>query len=281
MHILNTINQVTNKMKNINWKNHKENLIKTLSGFEDRNFLQDVTLVGDDQLSFKAHRLILSACSPILKDILKHVNENETKIFFTGINHDILKSLLKYMYHGETILEKVHINQFLNIAKELKLDVFNKCNSGGDNISEVEVIEEDDEVDVIREINIAGEAMMNNKKTGKATQGPFNNKEPSFKHISSENIQRKQPSAEFRLMMEVTCDECGQTFASKRIKIMHMESLHMEKRFTCDKCDYKTSLMVRLKKHLKLVHQLINCNHCDFKTSGKRNMSIHEKIHTL
>ena len=56
MHIFNIINQVTDKMKNINWKNHKEDLIKTLSGFEDRNFGENnrqmihvITLIFNDE----------------------------------------------------------------------------------------------------------------------------------------------------------------------------------------------------------------------------------------
>ena len=62
----------------------------------------DVTLVSDDNKSIKAHRSILSACSPFLRDILKTQTENNHPvIYLTWIQYPEIETILQFMYLGE------------------------------------------------------------------------------------------------------------------------------------------------------------------------------------
>ena len=68
-------NQVSYRQKTMNenfclkWKDFKSNASKTFGIIRDEDFLQDVTLVGDDNAQIAAHKHVLSACSEYFKNI--------------------------------------------------------------------------------------------------------------------------------------------------------------------------------------------------------------------
>ena len=55
---------------NLKWKNFNVNQDSTLEELFTKINHPDVTLVSDDKVAFPAHKFILGACSPILKDLL-------------------------------------------------------------------------------------------------------------------------------------------------------------------------------------------------------------------
>ena len=52
------------------WKTFPTHLNSSLSHEFTENNLSDVTLVSDDQIQFHAHKIVLSAYSPVLKHLL-------------------------------------------------------------------------------------------------------------------------------------------------------------------------------------------------------------------
>ena len=73
----------------------------------DEDYLQDVTLVTDDNKQISAHELVLSTGSTYFKSVFKNNKEHTNLILcLSGINYEDLKSILDYMYSGE-----VHIFQ--------------------------------------------------------------------------------------------------------------------------------------------------------------------------
>ena len=59
---------MTQKIYELKWING--NLDLNLKGLLSRNKFTDVTLVSDDKNAFKAHKFVLSAWSPVLRDLL-------------------------------------------------------------------------------------------------------------------------------------------------------------------------------------------------------------------
>ena len=51
-------------------KDFTSHLSKTLQNLQKENEFADVTLVGDDNIQIKAHKVVISACSPILRNLL-------------------------------------------------------------------------------------------------------------------------------------------------------------------------------------------------------------------
>ena len=57
----------------------------------------DVTLVTDDKKTIKAHRNILSACSPVFKNILQmEITNNHPVIYLRGIQYTEIVSILQF-----------------------------------------------------------------------------------------------------------------------------------------------------------------------------------------
>ena len=60
----------------LKWNDFDSNASKAFRLLMDEDFLQDVTLVGDDQSQIAAHKLVLSACSEYFNSIFKKNNHS-------------------------------------------------------------------------------------------------------------------------------------------------------------------------------------------------------------
>ena len=81
----------------------------------------DVTLACADDKQIKAHRVILSSFSPILRTILLKVKQQNPVIYLRGIKEEDLRSVINFMYLGETIVRQESFPDFMQIAQEMKI----------------------------------------------------------------------------------------------------------------------------------------------------------------
>ena len=81
----------------------------------------DVTLVGDDNIQLTAHKVILSAFSPILRNLLLNNPHPHPLLYMRGVTSIELSSLLQFMYFGETEISQNNFNTFLALAKDLEV----------------------------------------------------------------------------------------------------------------------------------------------------------------
>jgi len=86
---------------------------------EDKDFF-DVTLACDDQ-QLQAHKVILSACSPFFRTILKRNPHAHPLLYLKGVKYVDLVAVLNFMYHGEVNVAQEELNSFLAVAEELKV----------------------------------------------------------------------------------------------------------------------------------------------------------------
>ena len=86
---------------------------------EDKDFF-DVTLACDDD-QIQAHKVILSACSPFFRQILKRNRHEHPLLYLKGVKYIDLMSVLNFMYHGEVNVAQDELNSFLSIAEDLKV----------------------------------------------------------------------------------------------------------------------------------------------------------------
>ena len=61
---------------NLGWENFSEHQLLFLKYLYQEGQYADVTLVSDDQTQFKAHKIVLSACSPVFKKIVDIIQLN-------------------------------------------------------------------------------------------------------------------------------------------------------------------------------------------------------------
>ena len=80
----------------------------------------DVTLSADD-MSFEAHRLVLSACSPYFRNLLTTTKCKHPVIFLKDISGEHVGLLLRYMYLGQIAVKKEDLTTFLKAADHLRV----------------------------------------------------------------------------------------------------------------------------------------------------------------
>ena len=101
---------------NLNWHTYSDHLRDMLHDMMKSDELTDVTLVCDDKTTFKAHKVVLSACSSVFKSIISHIPQNNSVIYLRGIQHQEMESILEFMYLGVTNLDQQRKNYFLDVA---------------------------------------------------------------------------------------------------------------------------------------------------------------------
>ena len=55
---------------NLNWHTYSDHLKDMMENLLNSNRSADVTLVCNDKTKFKAHKFVLSACSPVFQSII-------------------------------------------------------------------------------------------------------------------------------------------------------------------------------------------------------------------
>ena len=101
--------------------NDFQNIVETsFSELRSSCDFTDVTLACEDQ-SIKAHKVILSACSPFFKRLLKAHPNPQPLIYMRGLRYCDLEAVVDFIYRGETNIDQEQLENFLQIAEELEL----------------------------------------------------------------------------------------------------------------------------------------------------------------
>ena len=85
----------------LNWHTFSEHLQLMFKEIYEEEKHSDVTLVCDDQTLFKAHKIVLRACSPVFKKIIDNNPSQHPLIYLRGIQSYEMESILQFMYLGE------------------------------------------------------------------------------------------------------------------------------------------------------------------------------------
>jgi len=104
----------------LRWNDFHQNITSAFSDIRDDEDFLDVTLVCDGD-TVKAHRLVLSACSPLFRVMLKKNSHPQPMIFLRGIRYPDMVAILNFMYHGEVNVNQEDLQMFLAAAEELRI----------------------------------------------------------------------------------------------------------------------------------------------------------------
>jgi len=121
----------------LRWNDFEKNISGAFRELrEDKDFF-DVTLACDDD-QIQAHKVILSACSPFFRTILRRNRHEHPLLYLKGVKYVNLVSVLNFMYHGEVNVAQEELNSFLAVAEELKVKGLTQNNSESNSISKPE-----------------------------------------------------------------------------------------------------------------------------------------------
>ena len=111
----------TNSEKfSLKWNDFESNLSSAFTELREDKELFDVTLVCDTN-QIEAHKVVISACSPFFRRILKRNQHSHPLLYLKGVPYTDLVSVLNFMYQGEVSVGQDHLNAFLATAEELEV----------------------------------------------------------------------------------------------------------------------------------------------------------------
>lgn len=255
----------------------------------------DVTLACEDK-QIKAHKVIISACSPVLMKILK-LNPNEHPlIYLTGVKYEDLQKLINFMYQGEVNVAKEDLPSLLEVAEDLNIRGLAEANVEGYK-SEVEQPKKATKKRKRTAENMTIESIKKPKYTDTLdyqTSDDFalDDTEGYEMVVNEENemVENEHYSIETyneQATEDFSIDDIE--FESEAIKEEPLEeendedtnqsyvACFEEKKFNCGQCDKQYSSPQGLYDHTKTIHEGVRypCDQCDYKARKKSQLKVH------
>ena len=104
----------------LRWNNHQHNLLSVFEDLLNHEAFVDVTIACDG-LNLKAHKIVLSACSPYFQSMFYNTPDKHPVVFLKDVRYDEMKALLEFMYRGEVSVDQENLSSLLKVAEGLKI----------------------------------------------------------------------------------------------------------------------------------------------------------------
>ena len=267
----------------LTWKmysDHLKNMMKELMMNEDYS---DVTLVTEDKKQIKANICILSACSPIFRDILKKENTSSTIVYLRGVQYSEIESILQFIYLGEATFYEDRMEEFLGVAKSLEIKELSNAETETNfapkeepSITEPETLDENLKKQTIVSDQFAKQPPQERTRgVVNCEKGRFDCKHCQKSFASQGGLYNHNKS--IHEGVRYACDQCDHQATQQSHLTIHIQSRHERIKYTCDQCDSRFTDKSSLNRHIQSKHQGIKfgCDHCDFQSARQDNLSRH------
>lgn len=104
----------------VKWSNFQSTIVAAFESLQSTEDLADVTLTCEG-LNVKAHKVILSACSPYFRTVFRENPCSHPIVILKDVLYTDMLAILKFMYHGEVLLHKDQLSTFLQTAEVLQV----------------------------------------------------------------------------------------------------------------------------------------------------------------
>ncbi|KAI5721857.1 longitudinals lacking protein-like isoform X1 [Diaphorina citri] len=104
----------------LKWNDFQSNMVTSFKHLRNDNSFTDVTLACEGQ-TCKAHKMVLSACSPYFKTLLEENPSKHPIIILKDVPFKHLTDILEFMYAGEVNVSQDQLPSFLKTADRLKI----------------------------------------------------------------------------------------------------------------------------------------------------------------
>ena len=288
--------------------------------WNEKDFV-NVTLVANDDFQITAHKIILSASSPLLKRILtKNPHENPL-IYLHNISSTELELIVKFIYLGACNVAQAGLIHFLAAGKALEIrglvdeleDIADKTEDDEceiqntellpdvslptlDKNKETKVVEEDISEDVGEQLKLEnfeeflepnGECSSTLNVTREAPNSyeihnsDFSTK--SVRDLGGRVISTKYKDKEFirNTVGQFSCKECEYKNLKSGKLIRHVIAVHEKRKFDCSFCGFQSGYKNALQSHIQVVHKGIKFNCKDCDFSANQRSTISVHMKTV
>ena len=104
----------------LRWNDFENSISGAFRELRDQQDFFDVTIACEDN-QIEAHKVILSACSPFFRSILKRNPHQHPLLYLNKVKYDCIVAVLNFMYHGEVNVAQDDLSTFLAVAEDLKV----------------------------------------------------------------------------------------------------------------------------------------------------------------
>ena len=106
------------EMHTLTWNRYSDHLREMVNEMMTSSQFADVTLVTDDKQLIRAHRNIISACSPVFKHILNLDSSIANPvIYLRGIQNSEMVSIMQFIYQGQVSFNEERLSELLSFQE--------------------------------------------------------------------------------------------------------------------------------------------------------------------
>ncbi|XP_055311327.1 protein bric-a-brac 1 isoform X2 [Sitodiplosis mosellana] len=180
----------------LRWNNYQSNLTNVFDQLLQNESFVDVTLACDGN-SMKAHKMVLSACSPYFQSLLFDNPCKHPIIILRDVKWPELTAVVEFMYKGEINVRQEQIAPLLRVAEMLKIrglaDVKSDLDLNSESEKSATATSLDDATDVTPTTATKNNdsAPATKKRITARTEWQINNMDLS-EHLSMQHKQREQ-----------------------------------------------------------------------------------------
>lgn len=102
------------------WDNFHKNMSSGMNSLLESEELVDVTLAVEGKF-LKAHKMVLSVCSPYFKELFKSNPCQHPIVFMKDVSYVAISDLLQFMYQGEVQVSQDNLTTFIKTAEALQI----------------------------------------------------------------------------------------------------------------------------------------------------------------
>eukprot|EP00092_Neocalanus_flemingeri_P029449 GFUD01031977.1.p1 GENE.GFUD01031977.1~~GFUD01031977.1.p1 ORF type:complete len:285 (-),score=71.59 GFUD01031977.1:250-1104(-) len=251
----------------------------------DQDFT-DVTLVCVGNKQVKAHKVILSACSPFFRTLLlSNPQHPNPLVYLKGVQYSDLLSIIQFIYLGQTHVEQSNLDTFMETAKELEIQGLITDSSTRQGR------QENEEGGTIKKETIwMGDTFQARTIADTEIEDPENviNVDDSLEMplynpmiVADTDIEEsiaEDPEDEIHANDSLQVSLFNPLIENHGFVSNKLGSSQKKKRMgdQCDQCDYRGQ---HVKEHIMSVHEKIkfSCDMCDKVYSHPNNLRTHKK----
>ena len=274
---------------NLKWPNYTQHLQGVLHEMLKKEDFTDVTLVCDDMKQMKAHKTILSASSPIFKNLLNDaIPHGNPVIYLRGIPYEDMKTILQFIYVGEAQHPVDKMDEFLASAKSLKIkelcsfensELSEKMQVGRNNFNEMRYESSEYQNNILDIVESKDEEQKkSHKDSNKSHQCP----NCVIKFIDISKLEKHVSENHKHSLSKYVCEICSKNFKNSSVLKLHQMSIHEGIRHPCPHCSKKFNQAGTLGAHIKVAHEGLKypCDQCGVKVTEKKSLRQHiESVH--
>ena len=211
----------------LTWQSYSDHLRDALRDMMTSSEFADVILVTDDKQQIRAHRNILSACSPVFKKILQiDCNNANPVIYLRGIQHSEIESIIQFIYLGEARFYYERMSELIQVSKDLEIK---ELSTGIPTDSNEQHIEHKNNADE----DIGDDSALTVKEDANVEY------QTSNRPITRYNAANKKVSRTEGV--NYACNQCDKKYTRQYLLTTHIQSAHEGIMKACNQCDYQAA----------------------------------------